>query len=157
MQCEICGNNIKGDTTKIKVDFSEFIVCKNCIKYGIIIKEQKESNVFEKKKSSFIKKNYFRDLDTKLIENYDELIKNSRLKLNMTQEQLANKLKEKVHLIKKIERKEISPEENIIKKIEKILNIHLLERNDDNYKNSLSSKKNEVTLGDIAMIKHQKN
>ena len=51
MQCEICGNNIKGDTTKIKVDFSEFIVCKNCIKYGIIIKEQKESNVFEKKNS----------------------------------------------------------------------------------------------------------
>ena len=160
MQCEICGNNIKGEMTKIKVDFSEFIVCKNCIKYGIIIKnkEQKENDVIENKiKQSKNKKNYFKDLDKNLIENYDEIIKNARLKLNMTQEDLANRLKEKVHLIKKIERKEISPEENIIKKIEKILDVNLLENSDNKNNNISTHKKNEITIGDIAYIKHQKN
>ena len=75
----------------------------------------------------------------------------------MTQEDLANRLKEKVHLIKKIERKEISPEENIIKKIEKILDVNLLEDSDNKNNNISTHKKNEITIGDIAYIKHQKN
>lgn len=160
MQCEICGNNIKGESTKIKIDFSEFIVCSNCIKYGTTIKKENNqkqigNNIIKNK--NLKQKDYFQNLNKNIVENYDEIIKNNRIKLNITQEGLANKLKEKVHLIKKLERKEIIPEEEVLKKLEKILNIRLLEDfsttnlNNEEYKKDKKMK--EVTIGDIAFIK----
>lgn len=160
MQCEICGKDIRGEPATVKVEGSEFNVCRDCERYGVSagkrtpvgVKPNASPVAFSPKPKT--PKNYFAGLDKEIVEDYDVLIKEARTKKGWTQEELAQNMKEKAHLIKKIERKEIMPEEAIIKKLEKLLGIKLMESADstDGYKGSRSR---ETTLGDIVSIRRK--
>ena len=65
------------------------------------------------------------DLD--VVPEYAELIKNAREKLSMTQDELAAKLLEKKNVISSIERGDLLPEIKVARKLERLLNIKLLE------------------------------
>ena len=159
MQCEICGKEIRGEPATVKVEGSEFNVCRECEKYGVsvkrapvAVKENASPVTFVSKQKA--PKNYFAGLDKDIVEDYDVVIKEAREKKGWSQEDLAHNMKEKAHLIKKIERKEIMPEEAIIAKLEKILGIRLMESADsvDGYKGNHSR---ETTLADIVSIKRK--
>ena len=160
MQCEICGMNIKGPQQKIILDSSELEVCNECVKYGTLVEkirivskevQSRLSSVKIPSKLYSKKKSYKIELEN-LVEDHHLLIIDARKSYNMTQEQLASKIKEKVTLIKKIERNDIIPEDTVRKKIEKILNIKLTEGTDDfNWKNE--NIKKSMTLEDIVTIK----
>lgn len=158
MQCEICGIDIKGVQQKIILDSSKLGVCIECVKYGTLIEEAVPVKKEVQKKLSSIKspsyskkKSYKIELE-ELIEDYHLHIIDARKSHNMTQEQLASKIKEKVTLIKKIERNDIIPEDSVRKKIEKVLNIKLTEGADDfDWKNT--SIKKSMTLEDLVTIK----
>jgi len=63
--------------------------------------------------------------DYELIENFGEKVKKAREKIGWKQEDLAREIKEKESIIRKIETMEITPSLDIIKKLEKVLNIKL--------------------------------
>ena len=67
--------------------------------------------------------------DYDIVEDYAELIKNKREEMQMTQDDLAKKIFERKNVLSNIERGELLPDINTARKLEKVLNIKLLEKN----------------------------
>lgn len=64
--------------------------------------------------------------DLELVENYGELVREARIKIGLTQEELASQVGEKATVIKKIEHGELRPSIELARRLEKILRIRLL-------------------------------
>ncbi len=62
------------------------------------------------------------------MEDYARLIKSKREQMGMTQEELAQKILERKNVLSNIERGELLPDINTAKKLEKVLNIKLIEK-----------------------------
>ena len=89
-----------------------------------------------------------------LVENFNEIIRKEREKRGWSQKELAKRIQEKESLIRKIENAEITPEKEIIEKLERLFNIKLREKVQEVKVNL--SKKLTPTLGDIVVIKKKK-
>ena len=148
--CELCG--ISTTTLKrVLVDESVFSVCFSCSKHGKPYqKDESNSKILNKPKESS-KKNTFTPPvarisqrtklnrsknieifdDSILNENFGQIIRNARMTKGITQEQMANRISEKVSLIKKIESGNLKPDDNVAKKIERSLGIILYNTIDD--------------------------
>ncbi|WNY28955.1 hypothetical protein MmiEs2_11680 [Methanimicrococcus stummii] len=164
-ECEICGKKTKFPTTAVKVEGAEFKACSDCTKLGTVIEKRPVTQTGKAYgtpapiryapqgvSTKPRQKNYFAGLENELVEDYDAVIKKAREAKGLSQEDLALKIKEKASLIKKIERKEIHPEESVMKKLEKELNIKLTESFDssETFQNRSTG---GATLGDIAFVK----
>jgi len=64
--------------------------------------------------------------DLELVEDFGELIRKARIRLGLTQQDLAAQLNEKITVIKKIEAGQLRPSIQLAKKLEKFLKIRLL-------------------------------
>ena len=161
MQCEICGAEIREKPVCISIDNSELQVCQKCAPYG---KPVDKRTPVSRKVSPVVrtvtqagkrpKKDFFDILKDELLENYVQIIRDAREAKGWSQEDLAENIKEKASLIKKIERSEIVPEDSVRKKLEYALNIKLTERVDTSG-HEASHLKKDTTLGDIVKIKRK--
>lgn len=161
MQCEICGAEIREKPLCITIDSSELQVCQKCAPYG---KPVDKRTPVSRKVSPVVrtvtrtekrpKKDFFDILKDELLDNYVQIIRDAREAKGWSQEDLAENIKEKASLIKKIERSEIVPEDSIRKKLEHALNIKLTERVDASGQ-EVSHLKKDTTLGDIVTIKRK--
>ena len=155
MQCEICGAEIFGNPHRIGTGGSELDVCNRCVKYGTEVIGETHSPKKNIRPGSSVRSNapYFRKIEVEEINpNYGQIIRKAREKVGLTQEKLAQKINEKMSLVGKIERNEIVPDDTVRKKIERLLNISLIERMEtQEIQHSKGSK--TLTLGDIALIK----
>ncbi|MEM5872547.1 MAG: multiprotein-bridging factor 1 family protein [Candidatus Aenigmatarchaeota archaeon] len=141
-ECEICGS--KNANKKIKIDNAILEVCENCINFGEeipIFKIEKNVKIIPK----------LEEMEEAVIPNFNLLIKKERTKRNLTQEELAKKLNEKVSVIKRIE-EGWEPPINIIKKIERFFNIKLLEKIEEKTIENKASK-TDLTIGDIVEVR----
>ena len=158
-QCEICGAEISGAPQRIVIDGSALDVCRGCARFGK--PEDKWSPVARKmvpaERAFTVKKpkprDHFRDL-VEIVPDFGRKIRESRESQDLSLEELAVKIKEKATLLRKIEREEISPEDDVRKKLERELKITLTDQaSDDRVKSGLSGR--GLTLGDIASIKRK--
>ncbi|HOU70373.1 MAG TPA: multiprotein bridging factor aMBF1 [Methanothrix sp.] len=158
-QCEICGAEISGAPQRIVIDGSALDVCKSCARFGK--PEDKWSPVPRKmvpaERAFSIKKpkprDHFKDL-VEIVPDFGRKIKESRESQDLSLEELAVRIKEKATLLRKIEREEISPEDDIRKKLERELKITLTDQaSEARVKSGLSGR--GLTLGDIASIKRK--
>jgi len=159
MQCELCGKYIE-QGYRIKVEGSIFVVCDKCSNYGeIVTVERAVRKVVKKDKKKKIKIDFNVDFEEVLKENFHEIIKKKREERGMKQEELAKIINEPVSLIKRIESGKIEPELSIIKKTEKALHVKLTETEkvDKEENSSNIDKKEEITIGDLIVIKKRKN
>ncbi|WP_290899497.1 multiprotein bridging factor aMBF1 [Ferroglobus sp.] len=152
MQCEICGREIHGRGHTIVVEGSEMTVCSLCKDYG-----EEKSTVVQHgivkvvKKEKKVKPIEFTE---ELVENYNEIIKREREKRGWSQEELAKKIQEKASLIRKIENKEITPEPEVVEKLERTLGVKLREKVEEV---KIQGRKLEnLTLGDVVIIRKKK-
>lgn len=161
MECEICGKPISDNPIRAKIEGSVMAVCSDCAKLGRIQKEPPKPKFQSKKKTknSQPKKQYNsrRDEPTEeLIEDYADTIRRKREANNWSREQLAEKVFEKTSVITRIETGKMVPDLKLTKKIEKTLNLKLLEKMDDldldQFKGLSSS---GFTLGDVVKIKRK--
>lgn len=161
MQCEICGAEIPGTPTTVTIDNSELQVCPRCAQYGKPVDKRipisrKISPVARavQRPAKRPQKNFFDILQDELVDNYEQLIRDAREARGWSQEDLAEHIKEKASLIRKIERTDIVPEDSVRKKIERILEIKLTEKTSDSEQEVTRFKK-DTTLGDIVKIKRK--
>jgi len=98
-------------------------------------------------------RDHFKDL-VEIIPDYGRKIRDARESQGLTPEELGARIKEKAALIKKIEREEIAPEDDIRKKLEKELKIKLTDEAAEARVKSTGGAKG-LTLGDIANIKRK--
>ncbi|MEM0139233.1 MAG: multiprotein bridging factor aMBF1, partial [Ferroplasma sp.] len=133
---------------KVKIEGTVLNVCPNCSKFGVEVEEkefnkisknvtikfpEKKINVVTYKKpfkktaakKRIVKKDNIENLE--VVEDYAELIKNRREELSMTQDELALKVSEGKNVISKIERNAFMPNIEVARKLERTLNIKLLE------------------------------
>jgi putative transcription factor len=95
----------------------------------------------------------FDDMD-ELAQDYDQRIRNARESAGMSQEDLADDLNEKASLIRKLERGDVLPSDDVQKKLERKLDISLSAGvSDEDEEWESSSTTGGTTLGDVVKRK----
>ncbi|MFH0711360.1 MAG: multiprotein bridging factor aMBF1 [Candidatus Aenigmatarchaeota archaeon] len=142
-ECNLCGQNFE-KLNKAEVEGTIVQVCNNCLKFGRKIETPQTTYRIQKK----IDFKNLGDDDLLLISGYGEKMRKARESLGLSRIQLAEKMKEKESVIKRLEEEKMEPDEKLLKRIEKLLRINLTEE----YKEMKSSRKKEkgkLTVGDI--------
>lgn len=149
MQCEICGSNIRGKAHRVILEGTELSVCDACAKYGHEVKQVPKATApgtgrtpagkmgkvpagrvpagITFRTGSRRRPDMFDQMTDELLSDYGFAIRRAREARGMSQEDLALAIKEKASLLKKLEREDLIPEDNIRKKLERVLGISLTE------------------------------
>jgi putative transcription factor len=122
--CELCGHQTF-EKKMVIVDGTVFNVCIACSKRGkpyvpqqIAVKKKKPLAVKPQKKIELAD-------ETILTPNFAKLIREARMKMGLTHEQLGMKMNEKAQLLKKFETGSLKPDEIFAKKLERYLGVKL--------------------------------
>ena len=91
-----------------------------------------------------------------LVEDFNVVVRKARESKGWTREELGAKIYEKVSVINRIETGKMEPDAKLAKKLEKTLNITLIEKYDDmDLESFKSSASGPNTLGSIVKIKRR--
>lgn len=174
-QCEMCGKE-RPSLTTVKVEGAELELCDDCSQFGTEVRTESSSSGSTKYStssssgsssssdssgsgssgggggSSQRRRDMFDDMD-EIAGDYDDRIRGAREERGMSQEDLANALNEKASLIRKLERGDILPPDKVRKKVERKLEISLVEGSDDEDNEWSSGSSTTTTLGDVVKRK----
>ncbi|MCL2607109.1 MAG: multiprotein bridging factor aMBF1 [Methanomassiliicoccaceae archaeon] len=140
MLCELCGKEA-GAARPIFIEGTKLHVCQNCMRFGEEYKAQPgrpggapapsalviEERLQRREKRMQTKDVYATAHSTEIVDDYGKVIKDARTAAGMDMEQFAASISEKKGLIAKIESNNLVPDEKLMRKIEKALNIKLTE------------------------------
>ena len=90
-----------------------------------------------------------------IVEDYADRVRNARMEKGLSQKDLALQLMVRELLIKKIEKSELIPEEEVRKKLEKALGIKLVDILTSDSEKKTQAKISQ-TLGDLTVIRKAK-
>jgi putative transcription factor len=90
---------------------------------------------------------------TEIAEDYADRARRQRMKLGLSQEELARRVKEKLSLIQKIETGKMIPDSKLCRALEHELKIKLLIPRKEIAEVPSAAPPTEVTLGDIMRVK----
>jgi putative transcription factor len=128
--CELCGRQA-AEKKKVIVEGTVFNVCIACSKHGKpYVPAQVPSSSSAKKKKPVAKiqqqKKIITMVDETMIDpDFARLIREARMKMGLTHEQLGMKMSEKAQILKKFETGALKPDELFAKKLERYLGIKL--------------------------------
>lgn len=140
MICEMCGKDAPS-TRYVSVEGSRLNVCPNCAKFGDDhrVRQSKSSSVFvsnsqiidqrlQKRQQRMRVKDVYRESETiQLVNDYGGVIRKARMAKGIDIEQFAASILEKKGILAKIEANDLVPDDKLVKKLEKVLNIKLTE------------------------------
>ena len=165
MQCEMCGESIHGTPKLVRVEGAELQVCSRCEKYGTEVQQPRRTDVRRpaarptpgaagKVSPAAVqrKRDMFDYMGGDIVDDYSERIRKARMEKELSQKDHAMQMKEKELLIKKIEKGELIPEEAVRKKLEKVLEIKLVDTIIDETEKKTQGKITQ-TLGDLTIIR----
>ena len=163
MECEICGKEVpEHNPIRAKIEGSVMVVCKECSKLGKIQKTPSKPKFRKQEKSKRTtttrNRNYSRNDEPseELIEDFEITVRRAREAKDWSREDLGKKINERVSVISRIETGKMTPDVKLTKKLEKALNIKLLEKVDNVDLNQfVNSSSGERTLGNIMKIKRK--
>ena len=141
MQCEMCGETIRGTAKLVRVEGAELQVCTKCEKFGTEVQQVRRTDIARpgtaaprpgRTATTVVpadrrKRDLFDYMEGEIVEDYAARIRKARMDKGLSSKDLAMQIKEREHLIKKIENSELIPEEDVRKKLEKILEIRLID------------------------------
>jgi putative transcription factor len=122
--CELCGHQTF-EKKMVVVDGTVFNVCIACSKRGkpyvmpqVSVKKKKSITIKPQKRIGLAD-------ETVLTPNFASMIREARMKMGLTHEQLGMKMNEKAQLLKKFETGSLKPDEIFARKLERYLGIKL--------------------------------
>lgn len=171
-QCEMCGAE-KPSLTTTKVEGAELELCDECAEFGTEVKTETASSTSTKYStssgssgssssssssggSSGSSSSRRRDLFDEMEEvsnEYDQRIREAREDRGISQEDLAQQLNEKASLIRKLERGDVLPSDDVQKKIEREFDISLSAGGGDEDAEWSGGSSTTTTLGDVVKRK----
>ncbi len=165
VECELCGRPIVGKAYRVYVEGAELTVCNVCyIKVVsrkntsytsvVSVRKQKIAQPHTKPKLPF-RRTPSLDVEYEVVEDYAQRIKSARERLGWSLSVLAQKVKEKESVLRRIEQGRLTPPIDLAKRLEKILGIKLLEPTVEEYVTKRIGDK-DLTLGDIVVIRKKK-
>lgn len=145
----MCGK--EADLVLVSVEGVEMNLCSGCSKFGVIKKGFFQS---DQKPSSKIRKD---EPEFNLVANFASLIKSSREKKNLNQEDFAKFLNERVSFVAKWESGKLRPSVDTARRLERLLGLKLVEGvTEKSFEQEKSRKNNEFTLGDFVKVRKRK-
>jgi len=169
-QCEMCGKEVSNPKT-VKIEGAEIDVCDDCADFGTEVETQSSSSTSTKYSTSSSsqssgsssnsggssggssggrrRRDMFDQME-ELAGDYDERLRKAREQEGLSQEELADQLNEKASVIRKLERGDSLPSDDVREKLENHLGISLTESGDDGADEDWSSGGDSagLTLGD---------
>lgn len=149
VQCEMCGAET-GSPKTVKVEGAELDVCDDCTDFGTEVREDPSSSASTKYSTSSSDSEDSSGTATRssggrsggssgggsrgsemlddieeLATDYEERIRTARENAGLSQEELAGELNEKASLIRKLERGDMLPSDDVQTKLERNLDISL--------------------------------
>jgi len=153
MICEICGKEFRGRGTEVVIDGAQLRVCSNCAKFGTRVEIHKEERKPYPKKEK-VKMPVKNDKEKFIIvPDYSKIIKNARENRKLSQKDLAFKINEKESVIHRLETESMSPSYILAKKLEKALEIKIIDKISEVEIPKLDTDSKNLTIGDIIKIK----
>ncbi|MFC3958404.1 multiprotein bridging factor aMBF1 [Halovivax cerinus] len=181
VQCEMCGAETQAPKT-IKVEGAKLDVCSNCTDFGTEVQTPSSTSSTSTKYSTGSSgsdgtsgsssgtsgaggasggrggggrsSDMFDEMD-ELAPDYDDTIRQAREEAGLSQSDLANELNEKASLIRKLERGETLPSDDVQSKLERFLDVSLTASSgsDEDAEWSGGSSTGSYTLGDVVKRK----
>jgi|BEDMetMinimDraft_2_1075160.scaffolds.fasta_scaffold00014_8 putative transcription factor len=157
----MCGQSTNINSLYIvEIEGTTLTICPRCLNklrnpkiVGKGIKQEKTKKV--QKVVQKQQRKTTKNLELELVDDYSQKIKSARESTNMTQEDLANRLRVSVNIVKRIESGRLKPPLDLARKIENILKIKILQPVVDRIEQEVNKAENELTLGDVAEIKRK--
>lgn len=151
MKCEMCGNSEAVNI--VDIEGSRMALCQGCSRMGKSISRIRTHAPQRKPQPVQIK--HEKEEPIELInKNYARIIKTAREKRGMKQEDFAKLIHEKESVIRHMESGDHEPTIPLARKLEKYLNISLVEQYEEKFKAG-KSQDDTMTIGHI-MIKTRK-
>jgi len=171
-QCEMCGAD-EASLTTTKVEGAELELCSSCTDFGTEVRDESTSSGGKYSTSSSTGKSssssgssgsggssgsstrprdMFDDMD-EIATDYDERIREARESRGLSQEELADQLNEKASLIRKLERGDTLPTDEVQRKLERALDISLVEGQSADDPDWETDDAGTMTLGDVVKRK----
>ncbi|AGB16306.1 TIGR00270 family protein [Halovivax ruber XH-70] len=178
VQCEMCGAETQAPKT-IKVEGAKLDVCSNCTDFGTEVKTPGSTSSTSTKYSTDSSgsssgsgstsrsssggssgggggrsSDMFDEMD-EIAPDYDDAIRQAREEAGLSQSELANELNEKASLIRKLERGETLPSDEVQSELEQFFDLSLSASTggSDDTEWSGGSSSGSYTLGDVVKRK----
>lgn len=175
VQCEMCGTEVANPKT-VKVEGAELDVCDECADFGTEVRQESSSSASTKYSTSSSssgssgstggsssgsassggsrRRDMFDEME-EVASDYDQRIRNARESKGLSQDELAKQLNEKSGVIRKLERGDTLPTDEVQRKLERALDISLSEgsSSDDEYESDSGSATGTYKLGDVVKRK----
>jgi len=169
----MCGAE-QASLTTTKVEGAELELCSSCTDFGTEVRDESTSSGGSKYSTSSDTgtssssssasssssssgqstrpRDMFDDMD-EIATDYDERIRAARESSGLSQEELADQLNEKASLIRKLERGDTLPTDDVQRKLERALDISLVEGESVDDADWDSGDAGTMTLGDVVKRK----
>ena len=172
-QCEMCGSE-QPSLTAVKVEGAELQLCDECKEFGTEVRTESSSTTSTKYSTSNSggsesggaggtttggssggstrRRDMFDNMD-ELVADYDRRIREARESRGLSQEDLAKSLNEKASLIRKLERGDMLPSDDVRDELEGELDISLVEGDEADDAEWSGGSSTTTTLGDVVKRK----
>jgi putative transcription factor len=157
MQCELCGIE-SAECKKALVEGVKLMVCPGCLRHGKVLHENVDG-VIDVKKAILRRAERARRADvyekmtTELVPDWSHRIREARVQKGLNREELGFRIGERIVTISKIENGDLRPSDEIVKKLEKELDISLMEEVKPVVTPCKSYTGHVLTLGDLLKTK----
>lgn len=160
MNCDICGRDIVGQAFRVRVEGAKLLVCSSCQRLGKPYKED-PITIRPPLRGTTVPRPMRRKApelpkgmdEFDVAEDYAERVRRQRMKLGLSQEDLARRVREKLSVIQKIETGKMAPDTRLCRELEHELKVKLLVPRKEAPEVPKKAAPTEVTLGDIIRIK----
>ena len=164
MICEMCGRDVP-TTRPMMVEGSKLNLCPNCMKFGDDYKAPRDdtgspatdSTVIQQRLEKRERRMQTKDIyagaaTVEIVDNYGEVIRKARMKKGMDMEEFAKSISEKKGTLVKVESQNLVPDDKLVAKLEKALNIKLKETVQSGGQVSGGAKSQTMTLGNFIKV-----
>ncbi|NLX49485.1 MAG: TIGR00270 family protein [Methanospirillum sp.] len=162
MQCELCGATVPGPGKRVRIEGADLVVCMACARYGTEVQQPRTgprryapgASAASSPVPARRRRDLFDQLVGELVDDYGERIRAARLAKGLTTKELALSIKERELLLKRIEKGDLVPEDEVRAKIEKALGIRLLDAPEESIdRDRREQQRLSTTLGDVLSFK----
>ncbi|PKK86453.1 MAG: TIGR00270 family protein [Thermoplasmata archaeon HGW-Thermoplasmata-1] len=137
MQCELCGIDA-AFLKRVIIEKVELQVCPKCVNLGVPATSEAKRNAgitgsvqegLEKRAVRMQRKDIYDEMSgtKELLPGWGEKLKKARESKGFTWEDIASRVGQPVHAVAKYEKEELRPSDSVIAKLEKELDLELLE------------------------------
>ena len=155
MICEMCGSEDRLYRTKI--EGTEMNLCSECSRFGKVLGPVKEE-IQQEEKAPKPETKKEPEVIEMVMPDFSEKIRKKREQLGLDHEKFAKMINQKKSVVHKLENKELTPNIKLAKRLEKILNIQLVEEYAEEGRAAAAKKTagEKITIGDIIKVRKRR-